>query len=188
MPPRSWENHQWQQRWDDGKRGGRDPDPFEELDAAIRRVARSEKEKRSRLEKENEHLRKRLRDENGSHERYRKTQEELTRKTQEVAILETKLSHSERNSAKKVRCILESVWGELSAIGSVSDAEGETPQGAVPQQETPKAPEDVAGSAVVLPEGPGEAAPGTPTETADDMPAPVRDTLKDESQGASPSL
>ena len=58
-----------------------------------------------------------------------------------------------------------------------------------PRGQTPKAPEDVAGSSVVLPEGPGEAAPGTPTEAAaDDMPAPVRDTLKDESQCASPSL
>ena len=54
------------------------------------------------MEKDNEQLRKRLRDENGAlHDRFKKTQEELTRKTQEVAVLETKLMHSEQNAIKK---------------------------------------------------------------------------------------
>ena len=74
-----WETNgsHWK-RWDDGaKRGGRDKDDiFDELGEMIKRAGRQAAD----LRKENEVLRKRLREENGHlHSQLKKTQEELTR-------------------------------------------------------------------------------------------------------------
>ena len=126
------------------------------------------------------------------HDQLKRTQEDLSKKTAEVAILETKLSHSEQNAAKKMRMIIENVYGELSnAIGSVSDS---LPDGdAARDAEQPAGNQSNSGEAplasVVLPEGeegPGEAA-RTPTEVADEADG---EALKGDphARGGSPSI
>ena len=84
--------------------------------------------------------------------------------------------------------ILESVHGELNAIGSVSDAEGGGSQDAEQQPENQDNPGEVQMAPVVLPEGdvPGDAA-RTPTEVADE---PEGEGLKSDARARcdSPSL
>ena len=180
MPPRNsgpWEHHQWK-RWDDGKRtrDTRDAsDPFAEIDDVIRRAAGQVRDGRNKLKEENEILRKRLREENGSlHDRLTKAQNELTARTQEVAVLETKLAHCEQNASKRWRSMFETAFGtliDLDSHGSSSDGapNASTPQEAGQPPESQENSSEVQMAPVVLPEGegPGEAA-RTPTELADE--------------------
>ena len=85
-------------------------------------------------------------------------------------MLETKLSHNEQNATKKIRSILENVYGDLNAIEPVSDADGGGSQDAGQQPENQDSSGEAQIATVVLPEGgPGEAA-RTPTEEMADEP------------------
>ena len=180
MPQRnSWENNG--KRWDerDGKRPRDSRDQLDDLGDFVRRVAQKVRDDRKQLQDENDVLRKRLREENGGlHDRLKRTQDELNKRTAEVAVYETKLEHA----SKACKSMVETAFGPLIGLDSASNG-GPNASGA--QEAEPEVPNTSNG--VVLPEGPGEAA-RTPTEAADDTPGPVPETLKDDSRCASPSL